>query len=175
MIDSVRVLAFAQRGPRNSSIRDAIAIYRPRRRCTTDNPSRIPPTMAGDIEEVEAIRRLADEAVAALNRGYIEASLALQASDAYVLAPSRPAEVGRVAIRASLESLFERYSVCESRTLEEVEVCGHWAFTRGTYRSVLIPKDGRPVIEESGKFLEVLKQDTTAAWKYYRSIWNSDG
>jgi uncharacterized protein (TIGR02246 family) len=131
--------------------------------------------MASDSKEVEAIRRLADEAVAALNRGDIEASLALQASDAQVLAPSRPAEVGQGAIRASLESLFERYSICESRTLEEVEVCGHWAFTRGTYRSLLIPKDGQPAIEESGKYLEVLKQDGSAGWKYYRSIWNSDG
>jgi uncharacterized protein (TIGR02246 family) len=131
--------------------------------------------MASDSKEVEAIRRLADEAVAALNRGDIEASLALQTSDAQVLAPSRPAEVGRGAIRASLESLFEQYSVCESRTLEEVEVCGHWAFTRGTYRCVLIPKDGQPAIEESGKYLEVLKQDASTGWKYYRSIWNSDG
>ncbi len=59
----------------------------------------------------------------------------------------------------SLESLFKEYSVRESRTLEEVEVHGRWAFTRGSYRSVLIPKDGRPAIEESGKYLEILKQD----------------
>jgi uncharacterized protein (TIGR02246 family) len=140
-----------------------------------DDSYKIPPTMAGDLKDVEAIRRLTDEAVGALNRGDIEASLALQASDAVVLAPLRPAEVGRMAIRASLERLFERYSVCESRHLEEVEVRGNWAFTRGTYRSVLIPKDGRPAIEESGKYLEILMQDATAGWKYYRSIWNSDG
>ena len=129
---------------------------------------------AGDMKEVEAIRKLTDEAVAALNRGDVEACLALQAVDAQVLAPLRPAEVGSAAIRASLESLFKDYSVRESRTLEEVEVHGGWAFTRGSYRSVLIPKDGRPAIEESGKYLEILKQDATGAWKYYRSIWNSD-
>lgn len=140
-----------------------------------DDFLRNPPTMAGNLKEVEAIRKLTKEAVAALNRGDVEASLALQASDALVLAPLRPAEVGPVAIRVSLESLFKQYSVCESRTLEEVEVLGNWAFTRGSYRSVLIPKDGRPAIEESGKYIEILKQDADAAWKYYRSIWNSDG
>jgi ketosteroid isomerase-like protein len=59
--------------------------------------------------------------------------------------------------------------------LEEVEVHGSWAFTRGSYQSVLIPKDGRPTIEEPGKYLEILKKDATGSWKYYRSIWNSDG
>ncbi|MGH9428894.1 MAG: YybH family protein, partial [Terriglobia bacterium] len=130
---------------------------------------------AWDMNEIEAIRKLTDEAVVALNRGDIEASLVLQASDAQVLAPLRPAEVGSLAIRGSLESLFRQYSVRESRTLEEVEVHGEWAFTRGSYRSLLIPKDGRPAIEESGKYLEILKQDAAGAWKYYRSIWNSDG
>ena len=132
----------------------------------------IPPTVPGDMKEVEAIRKLNDEAVAALNRGDVEASLALQASDAHVLAPLRPAEVGSLAIRASLESLFKQYSVCESRTQEEVEVHGNWAFTRGSYRSVLIPKNGGPATEESGKYLEILRRDSTGAWKYFRSIWN---
>ena len=139
-----------------------------------EDSQRIPPTVPGDMKEVEAIRKLMDEAVAALNRGDVEASLALQASDALVLAPQRPAEVGSRAIRASLESLFKQYSVRESRTLEEVEVHGNWAFTRGSYRSVLIPKDGGPATEESGKYLEILKQDPTGTWKYFRSIWNSN-
>jgi len=128
----------------------------------------------GDMKEVEAIRKLTDEAVAALNCGDVEASLALQASDALVLAPLRPAEVGSLAIRDSLESLFKQYSVRESRNLEEVEVHGNWAFTRGSYRSVLIPKDGGPATEESGKYLEILKQDPIGTWKYFRSIWNSN-
>jgi ketosteroid isomerase-like protein len=98
----------------------------------------------------------------------------MQASDAQVLAPLRPTEVGPAAIRASLSSLFKDYSVRESRTLDEVEVHGNWAFTRGSYKCVLIPKDGRPSTEESGKYLEILKQDAAGAWKYYRSIWNSD-
>jgi len=50
-------------------------------------------------------------------------------------------------------------SVRESRVLEELEVHSSWAFTRRSYQSVLIPKDGRPAVEESGKYLEILKQD----------------
>ena len=52
-----------------------------------------------------------DEAVAAPNRGGIEASLAFQASDAHVLAPLCPAEVDSAAIRAALASWFREYSV----------------------------------------------------------------
>lgn len=122
----------------------------------------------------EAIRKLMNEAVDALNRGDVAASLALHASDAMVLAPLRPAEVGPLAIKASLESLFKRYRVRETRTLEKVEVHGSWAFTQGSYRSVLIPKDGGPANEESGKYIEILKQDPTGNWKYFRSIWNSN-
>jgi uncharacterized protein (TIGR02246 family) len=136
---------------------------------------RILSSVPTETEAAEAIRRLTDEAVAALNRGDIEAGVALHASDAHVLAPLRPAEVGSAAIRASLASLFKQYSVRESRTLEEVQVHGNWAFTRGSYRSVLTPKDGGSAVEESGKYVEVLRQDVTGAWKYFRSIWNSDG
>lgn len=53
-----------------------------------------------------------------------------------MLAPRRPAEAGSPAIRASLENLLKQYAVCESRNVEEIEVNGEWAFTRGTYRSV---------------------------------------
>jgi uncharacterized protein (TIGR02246 family) len=136
---------------------------------------RIPATVVGDVKDIEAIRKLTDEAVAALNHGDVGASLALQASDAQVLAPLRPAEIGSAAIRASLESLFKQYSVCESRTLEELQVHGPWAFTRGSYRSVLTPRNGGQAVEESGKYVEILRKDATGAWKYFRSIWNSDG
>jgi len=122
------------------------------------------------MKEVEAIRKLTDEAVAVLISGDMKACLALQAADAHVLAPLRPAEVGSAAIRASLEGLFKEYSVPEFRTLEEVEMHGGWAFTRGSYLSVLIPKDGRPAVEESGKYLEILKQEATEASKYYRTF-----
>jgi len=126
------------------------------------------------MKDKEAIRKLMNEAVDALNRGDVAASLALHASDAMVLAPLRPAEVGPLAIKAALESLFKRYQVRETRTLEKVEVHGRWAFTQGSYRSVLIPKDGGPANEEFGKYLEILKQDPTGNWKYFRSIWNSN-
>jgi len=127
------------------------------------------------MTEEKAIRQLTDDAVAALNRADVDASVALHASDAMVLAPLRPVEVGSEAIRASLESLFKEYLVCESRTLEEVEVYGDWAFTRGSYRSLLTPKSGGPPEEESGKYIEILTRDSTGAWRYRRSIWNSDG
>ena len=140
-----------------------------------DPPQRVLPNVPSETKEAEAIRRLTDEAVAALNRGDVEAGVALHASDAHVLAPLRPAEIGSAAIRASLESLFKQYSVCESRTLEEVQVHGNWAFTRGSYRSVLTPKHAGLAVEESGKYVEILRQDATGAWKYFRSIWNSDG
>ena len=140
-----------------------------------EEPQGVLPNVPGETKEAEAIRRLTDEAVAALNRGDVEAGVALHTSDALVLAPLRPAEIGASAIRASLESLFKQYSVCESRTLEEVQVHGNWAFTRGSYRSVLTPKNAGSVVEESGKYVEILRQDATGAWKYFRSIWNSDG
>jgi len=66
--------------------------------------------------------------------------------------------------------LFKESSVPEFRTSEEVEMHGGWAFTRGSYLSVLIPKDGRPAVEESGKYLEILKQQAKGAWKYYRTF-----
>jgi len=87
---------------------------------------------------------------------------------------ARPSSARRPAIRASLESLFKDYSVRESRTLEEVEVHGSWAFTRGSYRSVLIPKDRRPAVEESGKYLEIFEARGPGSVEVLQNIWNSD-
>ena len=76
--------------------------------------------MAGDMKEVEAIRKLTDEAVAP----------------------------GRARL-------------------------GGWAFTRESYLSVLIPKDGRPAVEESGKYLEIFEARGHGSVEVLQSIWNS--
>ena len=60
----------------------------------------------GDMNDKESIRKLMDEALASVKRGDIEGSLVPQASDAHMLVPLHPAEVGSAAIRTSLESLF---------------------------------------------------------------------
>ncbi|HET6961661.1 MAG TPA: hypothetical protein VFJ27_04165 [Terriglobia bacterium] len=58
------------------------------------------------VYRLAAARKLMDEALASVERGDIEGSLVPQASDAHMLAPLHPAEVGSAVIRTSLESLF---------------------------------------------------------------------
>ena len=102
------------------------------------------------MKEVEAIRKLTDEAVV----------------------PGR-ARLGGQPSEPRLR-VYSRIIPFASPALEEVEVHGSWAFTRGSYRSVLIPKDRRPAVEESGKYLEIFEARGPGSVEVLQNIWNSD-
>ena len=95
--------------------------------------------------------------------------------DAVIMPPNEPKIGGKEAIRSWIESFFAPFKnyhlIC---SLEEVQVEGNWAFILGQYRLTLTPKAGGEVIDNIGKFIDILEQQPNGDWKLAREIFNSD-
>jgi len=124
--------------------------------------------------DVEAIKRVNIDLINAFNAGDVSAAVALVMEDAVDLPPNRPAIIGREAIRSFLQSDVDRFAMNFADEIVEVEVEGDLAVIWSNYTVTLTPRgDGEP-IENSGKWLKVLKRQSDGSWKFLRNIWNSD-
>lgn len=56
---------------------------------------------------------------------------------------------------------------------QEIEVFGHWAFDRGTFRFTLTPETGGASFHETGKYLWLYRRQADGPWKQARVIWSS--
>ena len=123
--------------------------------------------------DIKAINALSDQYAAAVNSGDAAALAATFADDGIELAPNQPAAEGRQAIQALEVTAFNESKFKFSFTQLETEVVGDWAWDRGDYTVTVTPKSGKPM-EESGKYVDIVKRQPDGSWKFYRSIWNSN-
>ena len=126
--------------------------------------------VAADTAAVNALR---GKYVAAFNANDAAALAALYADDAIVMAENQPAVEGRPAIQSRYEAMFKANTVKIAVTPLETQVAGDWAFDRGNGTVTITPKSGRPV-EESDKYLVILKRLPGGLWKVYRETDNSN-
>lgn len=99
--------------------------------------------------------------------------MSVYADDVISLPPNQPALVGRAAVQAMWEETLTDFAIEVSVNVEEVEVAGGWAFERGTFNMKLSPRAGGEPIADTGKYLDVLRQQADGSWKYARVSWNS--
>jgi len=88
--------------------------------------------------------------------------------------PDKPAAVGKEAIQASLQSQLDQVTFEVAISQEEAAGADDWAFSRGTYTIKVTPKAGGKAIENSGKYLNILRRQSDGSWKIARHIWNTD-
>lgn len=125
--------------------------------------------------DVEAIKITHDEYDATLNAGDLDSWMSLFTDSTIRMMPNGPALVGKDAIRDYFQSFFEQNAVEIDGLIEEVIVCGDWAFTRGTYTYTITRKVGGELIQDdSGKWVAFNKRQPGGTWKYHRIIYNSD-
>ncbi len=124
--------------------------------------------------DVEAIKRVNADLIAAFNNGDANAAVALAMDDAVDLPPNRPAVIGKEAIRSFVQSDFDQFTWDFTDQIVEVQVGGDLAVVWTNYMVTLTPKHGGEPIESSGKWLKVLNRQTDGSWKFSRNIWNSD-
>ena len=128
-----------------------------------------------DIEaDIEAIKITHVEFDAALKAGDLDSWVSLFTEDAVQMPPNMPALVGKDAIRDFFQSFFEQKDFEGGGLIEEVVVCGDWAFVRGTYAFTITTKAGGEPIRDSGKWVAFNKRQPDGSWKYHRMIYNSD-
>jgi uncharacterized protein (TIGR02246 family) len=145
--------------------------------CTPQPEQRAEPVFDEAVSiaaDVEAIERVNVDLIEAFNAGDTSAAVALVMDDAVDLPPNRPAVVGKEAIRAFVQSDFDRFTWDFTDEIVEVEVSGDLAVMWTKYSVTLTPKDGGEPVESGGNWLKVLKRQSDGSWKFSRNIWNRD-
>lgn len=121
----------------------------------------------------ETIRQQHHRATSALSAGDLDSMMTVYADDVIMMPPNEPARAGKAAIRSMWEDLLSAFGVEVSVNVEEVEVLDEWAFERGTFRMKLTPRSGGAPVEDSGKYLDILRRQADGSWKYSRLAFNS--
>ncbi|MCE5309728.1 MAG: SgcJ/EcaC family oxidoreductase [Acidobacteriales bacterium] len=126
--------------------------------------------VAADMKAVDALR---GQFAAAYNSGNAAAVAALYAEDGITMFANQPAVEGRQAIQTMLEGYFKEHSAKIVHTPLETQVLGDWGYERGNIAVTITPKSGKPV-EDSIKYLVIVKRQPDGSWKLYRDIHNSN-
>ena len=127
--------------------------------------------------DTTAINALRDKVTATFNSNDAAALAANYADDAIMMNPNQAAVEGKQAIQASYEAMFKenagKITVTLVLTPLETQLAGDWAYDRGSATSTITPKSGKPV-EQSGKYLVIVKRQADGSWKVYREISNNN-
>ena len=124
--------------------------------------------------DVEAINRVREAHIAALNAGDVNAWAAIFTEDGVQMPPNAPANRGRESIRVWSQAFLAPFRVEFTLSVDEVRVLGDWAFERGAYTVVMTPKAGGELVRDDGKYITIYERNPGGAWGMARDIWNSN-
>jgi uncharacterized protein (TIGR02246 family) len=124
--------------------------------------------------DAAAIDTLRGQFTTAFNANDPAAVAALHTEDATLLPNHQPKLDGREAIQSWYEAMFKDNSAKIAIATEETQVAGNWAYDRGTVQMSMSPKAGGKPVEESGKYLVILKRQTGGSWRVHRDMDNSN-
>ncbi len=99
--------------------------------------------------------------------------MAAYADDVVMMPPNQAERVGKTAVRSMWEDLLRDFTAEVSVSIKELQVLGECAFERGTFTMELTPRTGGPPVQDSGKYLDVLRQQPDGSYKYSRVMFNS--
>jgi uncharacterized protein (TIGR02246 family) len=120
-----------------------------------------------------AIGALRDQFVSSFNSNDPAALAALYTEDAVLMPNHEPDVDGRDAIQSWYEARFKEASAKIAIAPEETQVAGDWAYDRGSATVSVTPKAGGAPMEDSGKYIVILKR-VAGVWKVHRDIDNSN-
>jgi uncharacterized protein (TIGR02246 family) len=118
------------------------------------------------------------------NKKYMEAHLKMDnaaimatwAEDGVALLPSTTPTAGKAAIGKFLEEVTKQLAGYKMLKVEMdfqgIEVHGDWASEWGYEHQMVQPPDGKPVIDNYGKLLLVLRREPDGNWRVTREMWN---
>jgi uncharacterized protein (TIGR02246 family) len=127
----------------------------------------------GTEADLEAIDRVRDAHVAALNAGDAGAWAAQFTDDGVQMPPYAPANVGRAAIGSWSKGFMDLFRLEFALRVDEVRVLGQWAFEKGTYTITLTPKAEGSPMRDMGKYITLYQRKPGESWRMARDIWNS--
>ena len=131
-------------------------------------------TKNSDTEaDIEAIENMGDIFARAFNENNINMLMGLYTDDAIVMPPNAPTISGKEAVRTRYQYIEE--SIFDiTRSADEVQVFGDWAFRRGTFKGTWKAKEGEESGVSNNKGLTILRRQSDGSWKISHAIFNSN-
>ena len=77
-------------------------------------------------------------------------------------------------LRPKHEAYLKAYKTRWDKPVQEFIVAGEWAFERYSYKSTDTPRDGGPVMEDTGWGFVVYHHDADGKWRVARDAWGPD-
>lgn len=130
--------------------------------------------MTRPSEDIDAIKRLAEDWRSGWLAGDADALVSLYADDPVLMPWGQPVMFGKDAIRSLYQSVFKEYAIKSQTRLMDVEASGDLGYFWCTYTLTATPKAGGKSFEEDGKAMFIVKREHGGSWKIARLIDNSD-
>ena len=128
-----------------------------------------------DVEaDIIAIEEVLNQYAVAVSTGDLDLFISIHTDDAVNMGPDAPATFGKEELRASLEPLFNNFTLEMTLYPEEAQADGDLGFARGTYTLSTTPKNGGEPGFTDGKYLTVCKRQADGSWKISRECYNSN-
>lgn len=118
------------------------------------------------VSDVQQVYKLWNEFSSAATEGDLERWIALWAEDGVQVPQGAPRRVGKTEIRKGMQPLFEAFDI-QKMTIqaEEVRILGERAYSHGTFKFEMMPKEGGKTTGHHGEFLDVLVKQVDGCWK----------
>jgi len=133
----------------------------------------------GNEADIAAIEAVIERYAAAVEAGDTDLYLSCWDENGVQMPPDAPVVFGKDNIGANTSASFEAnaaagVSLDMNVSIEEAQVPGDWAFTRGTYTVAVTSQQGEQVGFVDGKVLTSWKRQTDVGWKVYIDCFNSN-
>lgn len=125
-----------------------------------------------DQMEIEAIQAVSSARAEAFNQGNASAIAEHFTEDAVLMPPGSSSMVGRDAVEAYYQAIFDEFHTELESGYKEVEVSGKLAYGRGYAKVKLTPKAGGETTSSEAEYINILKKQPDGSWKTTHDIWN---
>ena len=126
-----------------------------------------------DVEaDVEVLKKIEEDWGIANNSGDIDKLVSFFTDNAVNIPPNEPALIGKEAIRDWFQQFSDKFTMEQEGTVEDVQVSGDLAFTRGTSTTILTPKAGGESPKINGRWVTIYRKQSDGTWKCICNIWN---
>lgn len=123
----------------------------------------------------EDIKQFVKEWAEASNAGDLDRIMSMVANNCVRIPPNAPPLIGKEAIRKDQQQFFDLYTFKGDEAVVDFQVCGDFAFSRGTWVYNLIPKAGGESNKAYGNFIDIYQKQSDGSLKLFWNTWSDEG
>jgi uncharacterized protein (TIGR02246 family) len=130
---------------------------------------------AVDVDaDVEAVKELLAKFDLAANASDAEGLAELYTANAVRIPPNEPALIGKEAIRVHFQQFYNQFTEKVENLVVDVQVSGNLAFSRGTWTSVISPREGGESHKLNGNWVSIQRKQPGGSWKIACDIFSDE-